>query len=147
MIHMKEQSIKERQQKTPSDKKQSRNRKKQKELQQQIRNMQYMLDRAENDQLLMLEIGRQYLESTILKDPTAAEAWLTRAMCAKENALAVQAMELIGHHIAGKERILTDEDYKSIREKLSDAAEAENEYLQALASLGQKERLKMPGRR
>lgn len=99
-----------------------------------------MIDRSVKDQRLMLEIGKAYLEGTVLKDLTAAEAWLTRAMCEEENALAVEAMELIGHHIAGKEQILTDEDYKNIREKLSDAAEGEYEYLRALESLGRKER-------
>lgn len=104
--------------------------------------IQQMIDHSENHQRMMLEIGKWYLEGTVLKDFTAAEAWLTRAMNMEENALSVQAMELIGHRITGKVQILTDEDYRTIQKRLSDAPEEESEYLRALEKLGREERRK-----
>ena len=109
---------------------------------QSISHLQDMIDHSDNDQKQMLEIGKSYLNGVVLKDLTAAEAWLTKAMNVEENALAVQAMELIGYHIAGREQILTDEDYQMILEKFSDPGEMDNEYLKALRNLGWDERLK-----
>lgn len=110
---------------------------------QSISHLQDMINHSDNDQKQMLEIGKSYLNGVVLRDLTAAEAWLTKAMHMEENALAVQAMELIGHHIAGREQILTDEDYQLILGQFSDPGGMDNEYWKALRNLGREERLKM----
>ena len=104
--------------------------------------LQKLIDEADGNQKAMLEIGKWYLEGVVVKDWTAAEAWLTRAMEMEENVLSVQAMELFIRTIEGKAQILTDEDYIEIKRRLSSAPVQEREYLQELERAGRKEREK-----
>ena len=113
-----------------------------------LKELQKRIDTAENNPSQMLEIGKEYAEGTIIRDFTAAQAWLLAVTETGENTEAVEAMRILAEKIWKTEEVLTDRDYEDICRELETAVGERRVYLEKLEQLGtEKQRNNMTNKR
>ncbi len=99
--------------------------------------MQVWINHA-NTPEMMRRIGEAYLDGIILKDLTAAEAWLLKAVEANDPIESPKAMALIARRVLGISEVIPETDLTDIRTRLPDAQNAEREEMEILLKIGEK---------
>lgn len=107
--------------------------------------LQKKINYGEQDIQSMKEIAESYLRGDIIRDTTAAEAWLRKIIDREEGIYSMEAMALLAKEIWKKEEILSDEDYLyicQIYQQTYGEERKELEYLLSLATESQKKIIK-----
>lgn len=101
--------------------------------------LQELIEQAGSDTSAMLSIGESYIRGDVLKDLTAAEAWLTRVLESGDTPEAVRAMKLLGKDIWKKEELISEADFHEIERELKLAKGEKREVLLELLALKRQE--------
>lgn len=103
--------------------------------------LQKRIEESIRDAKGMREIGEVYWRGDVLRDPVAAEAWLMKAIEQDDPLESDLAMAFLVKKILGKDQIISDMDYQTLkeeREKIGDKPDRELELLISFATEKQK---------
>lgn len=103
--------------------------------------LQDLIDGAENSPDTMLKIGEGYLRGSVIRDRTAGLAWLAKVVKSGNTPEAVRAMRLLAEDENAGGRIISDRDLSDIRADAMEAQGKDREYLKELIKLGERERI------
>ncbi|MDO5153411.1 MAG: hypothetical protein Q4D50_08620 [Eubacteriales bacterium] len=100
--------------------------------------MQKLIDSG-NTPEAMIAVAQAYLDGGVLRDPVAAEGWLMKAIEAGDPVQSPKAMGILAVRVLGKDRVLSDADYRDIQRCVQSAEGAERQELLALLTLASEE--------
>ena len=95
--------------------------------------MQKLLDLKNPTAEEMLQIGRAYLRGEVLRDLTAAGAWLEKAVEQETPPASAWAMSLLATRIYGGEFAISEEDYQAMKKDAEGKVDTELEILLQIA--------------
>lgn len=95
--------------------------------------LQKLLDKQNMTAGDMLQIGKSYLRGDVLKDVTAAERWLEKAVALEAPLESALAMSLLATEIYGREYAVAEKDYQVMKEEAERQKDTELEILLQIA--------------
>lgn len=96
--------------------------------------LQQLIDTCTGAQA-MVTIAREYLRGSVLRDPTAAEGWLIKAIASEDPVYSPRAMGILAREILEKDPVIPPEDVPHIQAGLLSATARERTELEELLRL------------
>ena len=94
--------------------------------------LQKLIDKEEKKPEEMRIIGESYLRGDVLRDNTAAEAWLQKVIDSGDSKDSIIAMTLLARGIYGMDNIISEKDYRAMQEELNNCKEEEREKVKEM---------------
>lgn len=101
--------------------------------------LQKLLDKQNMTAGDMLQIGKSYLRGDVLKDVTAAERWLERAVAQEAPLESALAMSLLATEVYGRNYAVSEQDFEDMKEEAEKQKDTE---LAILLQIAEQERKK-----
>lgn len=79
--------------------------------------LQKLIDKEEKTPEEMRMIGESYLRGDVLRDNTAAEAWLQKVIDSGDSKDSIIAMILLMRGIYGIDNVISEKDYQAMKEE------------------------------